>query len=124
MRTTIWLLVWVLKSTIAFAANPQTWSFSNHSSNELVVARILCDGRAFGIPVGILVGGAKSTADMFPKKLPGVFTIEFRKDSQSLTQSIDGKQVSDLLKMPHAALRCRPGPKTCCCGVVGKTWGE
>jgi hypothetical protein len=101
MRRTIWLLAWVLKSTIAFAANPQTWSFSNHSSNELVVARVLCDGRAFGIPVGILIpGGAKSTADMFPKKLPGVFTIEFHKDSQSLTQSIDGKQVSDLLKMP------------------------
>lgn len=35
---------------------------------------------------------------MFPRKIPNTFSIVFQRDSQTITQNVSGKQVSDLIK--------------------------
>lgn len=86
------------------AANTKDFSFGNYSTNELFVTSVRCDGKEFDIPVGVLIpGGSKDSSDMFPRKMPVTFTVLFRKDSQSLTQDVSGKEVSQLLKQAAAS---------------------
>jgi hypothetical protein len=75
-------------------------SFSNGSTNELYVTRVLCDRDNSSLAPGILIPGSSSKIllDSFPKKLPGKFTIEYRIKSQTFIDTVDGKEVSDLLK--------------------------
>lgn len=99
MKTLASLATCWLIAVGVYAADPQWFSFGNHSTNDLYVTRVLCDGKEFPIPVGILIpGGSKASSDMFPRKMPVTFTVLFRKDSQSLTQDVSGKEVSQLLK--------------------------
>lgn len=64
------------------------------------MTRVLCDGKEIPIPVGVLVpGGAKASAELFPRRVPEMFTVMFRRDSQSLAQNLSGDEVSKLLKL-------------------------
>jgi hypothetical protein len=93
-------LIWLLLATTAFA-HSRSISFSNSGTNELFVTRVLCDGEdSSHLAPGILIPGSfsKTLLDSFPKKLPAKFRIEYRIKSEAFTDTIDGKQVSHLLK--------------------------
>jgi hypothetical protein len=99
MRTNLLLLICFFATGVCNAVTPSWISFGNFSTNEIYVTDILIDGKDTGIPCGILVpGGAKSTSDMFPKRVPNTFTIIFKQGSLSITQNVSGKTVADLIK--------------------------
>jgi hypothetical protein len=105
MKTLLFLATWFFLTVSADAANAKDFSFGNQSTNELYVTDVLFDGKKFDVPPGVLVpgGSQKTISHGFPRKLPVKFTILFRMDSQSLTQNVSGKEVSELLKQARNA---------------------
>jgi len=98
--------LFITVAAAAAAANLRDFSFGNHSTNKMFVTHVLCDGKEFDIPVGILNPGRSkaTTANGFPRKMPSKFTILYQMDSQSLTQDVSGKEVSQLLEQARSAL--------------------
>jgi hypothetical protein len=105
IKTLSFLATWLFITISANADTPKDFSFDNYSTNELWVTDVLFDGKQFDVPPGVLVpgGSQKTISDGFPNKIPGKFTILFRMSSQSLTQYVSGKEVSQLLKQARHA---------------------
>ncbi len=92
------------KEAATFSSGRDSVTFSNHSDVKLWVDRVLCDGREFPVPVGVLSpGGAKAGASMFPSPIPKVFTIEYEKDGKKLSADISGEGVSSAIKLAENA---------------------
>ena len=75
-------------------------SFSNSSTNEIWVTRVLCDGKNSSILACGVLGpgnGAKVLVDYFPK-IPAEFAIQYRSGTEERVDKIAGARVSELLK--------------------------
>ena len=92
------------KEVASYSCDGDSVSFSNHSDVKLWVDRVLCDGREFPVPVGVLSpGGGSKGASMFPSPIPKVFTIEYEKDGKKLSADISGEGVSSAIKLAENA---------------------